>query len=291
MKKAVLLIMFAICILSICITVAYAEGVDPLVMSYSSYRPNNKASLLGSIIGIALWSLIPGFIAKHKGRSFVGYYFLGFLITPLISTIVTICLSNLNKKTSKVPISVKQTDNKSDSSEAQNKIEPVRQLITPEYVPIKEVLEYSLQYQTIDGMVRYLKQKEFNVSDIEKPILEEAINSEPLLMRSKIQELINTLDESCIRKNEITVEDVEVGNNDSMITEYVELSDRYIEDNAYINKKTFAEEKNDSETVLEIINANQMEGREIVFCHKCGNRLKPDSVFCSFCGTKVIPSE
>ena len=48
------------------------------------------------IIGIALWALIPGFIAKKKGRSFWGYYFLSFVITPLVTMIITICLSNLN---------------------------------------------------------------------------------------------------------------------------------------------------------------------------------------------------
>lgn len=47
------------------------------------------------IIGIALWALIPGLIAKKKGRSFWGYYFLSFVITPLITIIITICLSNL----------------------------------------------------------------------------------------------------------------------------------------------------------------------------------------------------
>lgn len=49
-----------------------------------------------SIIGIALWALIPGFIARKKGRGFLGYYFLSFVITPLITTIITLCLSNLN---------------------------------------------------------------------------------------------------------------------------------------------------------------------------------------------------
>ncbi len=44
-------------------------------------------------IGIALWALIPGFIAKKKGRNFWGYYFLSFLISPLITMIITLCLS------------------------------------------------------------------------------------------------------------------------------------------------------------------------------------------------------
>ena len=50
-----------------------------------------------ALIGIALWALIPGFVAKKKGRSFWGYYFLSFLIYPLITMIITFCLSNLNK--------------------------------------------------------------------------------------------------------------------------------------------------------------------------------------------------
>ena len=53
---------------------------------------------MAGLIGIALWALIPGFIANNKGRSFVGYYFLSFLISPLITMIITICLSDLNKE-------------------------------------------------------------------------------------------------------------------------------------------------------------------------------------------------
>ena len=49
------------------------------------------------IIGIALWALIPGFVAKKKGRNFWGYYFLSFIISPLITMIITFCLSNLNE--------------------------------------------------------------------------------------------------------------------------------------------------------------------------------------------------
>lgn len=50
------------------------------------------------MLGIALWALIPGFIASKKGRSFIGYFFLSFLISPLITIIVTLCLKNLNKQ-------------------------------------------------------------------------------------------------------------------------------------------------------------------------------------------------
>lgn len=48
------------------------------------------------IIGIALWALLPGFIAKKKGRSFWGYFFLSFAITPLVTTIVTLCVKKID---------------------------------------------------------------------------------------------------------------------------------------------------------------------------------------------------
>lgn len=46
-----------------------------------------------SIAGILLWSLLPGFIARKKGRSFWGFYFLSLVITPLLTTIIALCLS------------------------------------------------------------------------------------------------------------------------------------------------------------------------------------------------------
>ena len=48
------------------------------------------------LFGILLFALIPGFIARKKGRSFLGYYLLSLVITPLITFIITLCLSNLN---------------------------------------------------------------------------------------------------------------------------------------------------------------------------------------------------
>ena len=49
------------------------------------------------LIGLALWALIPGFMAKKKGRSFWGYYFLSFIISPFITMIIVAFLRNLNK--------------------------------------------------------------------------------------------------------------------------------------------------------------------------------------------------
>ncbi len=52
---------------------------------------------MAQIIGIALWALIPGFVAKKKGRNFWGWYFLSFVISPLITMIITLCLSNVSE--------------------------------------------------------------------------------------------------------------------------------------------------------------------------------------------------
>ena len=58
---------------------------------------NSDSIKWGSILGIVLWSLLPGFIANKKGRSFLAYFMLSFVLTPLITTIITLCLSNKNK--------------------------------------------------------------------------------------------------------------------------------------------------------------------------------------------------
>ena len=48
------------------------------------------------LIGIALWALIPAFMAQKKGRSFFGFYVLSLLISPLITMIIAACVSNKN---------------------------------------------------------------------------------------------------------------------------------------------------------------------------------------------------
>lgn len=70
-----------------------------------------------AIIGIALWALIPGFIAKKKGRSFWGYYFLSFLITPLVTMIITACLKNISGKVDHSDENVINTTDVSETSE------------------------------------------------------------------------------------------------------------------------------------------------------------------------------
>ncbi len=61
---------------------------------------NGQAGInFGSVIGIVLWALLPGFIARKKGRSFALHFFLSFLLSPLIMTIVALCESNKYKET------------------------------------------------------------------------------------------------------------------------------------------------------------------------------------------------
>jgi len=47
------------------------------------------------LVGICIFAILPGFIAKAKGRSFWGYYFLGLIFSPLLSFIVIIFLKSL----------------------------------------------------------------------------------------------------------------------------------------------------------------------------------------------------
>ena len=59
---------------------------------------------MAQIIGIALWALIPGFVANKKGRNFLGWYFLSFVISPLFTTIIVLCLPSKKYKISKKSI-------------------------------------------------------------------------------------------------------------------------------------------------------------------------------------------
>ena len=41
---------------------------------------------------VALLSLLPGELARQKGRGFAAYYFLSFLLTPFVTIIILLCL-------------------------------------------------------------------------------------------------------------------------------------------------------------------------------------------------------
>ena len=53
---------------------------------------------MSTIIGIALWALIPGFIARKKGRSFAAYYLLSFVLTPLVTMLLTLFVKDLSER-------------------------------------------------------------------------------------------------------------------------------------------------------------------------------------------------
>ena len=46
-------------------------------------------------VGVALFALIPGFIANAKGRSFWVHFILSFIFSPLLGTILVLCLKRV----------------------------------------------------------------------------------------------------------------------------------------------------------------------------------------------------
>ncbi len=104
------------------------------------------------IMGIALWALIPGFIAKKKGRSFWGYFFLSFVITPLITMIITIFLSNLNRVVEPVK-SIASTTTSTSSNTAED-------VVTPDTTPPRDRV---LLDSTISPKVRYCRKCGFQL--------------------------------------------------------------------------------------------------------------------------------
>ena len=64
----------------------------------SSSAKNDLDSGFYIVIAV-LWCIVPGCIAKHKGRSFWAYFGLSLLITPLITIIITLCI----KKRTRLP--------------------------------------------------------------------------------------------------------------------------------------------------------------------------------------------
>ena len=104
------------------------------------------------IIGIALWALIPGFIAKKKGRSFWGYFFLSFVITPLITMIITIFLSNLNRVVEPVKSIASTTTSTSSNTD--------EDVVTPDTTPPRDRV---LLDSTISPKVRYCRKCGFQL--------------------------------------------------------------------------------------------------------------------------------
>lgn len=64
----------------------------------SSYSPYRGMGALGMAINVGL-CFLGGSIAAKKGRSFIGYSFLGLCLTPIVGIIVAACVSDLTNKT------------------------------------------------------------------------------------------------------------------------------------------------------------------------------------------------
>lgn len=69
---------------------------------------------MSSIIGIALWALIPGFIARKKVRSFAAYYLLRFVLTPLITMLLTLFVKDLREQSPAETATTQNADSHED---------------------------------------------------------------------------------------------------------------------------------------------------------------------------------
>lgn len=52
-------------------------------------------------IGVIIMAIIPGLIANYKGRSFLKYWGLSLIVTPLVMIIVACCVENLKPRVKK----------------------------------------------------------------------------------------------------------------------------------------------------------------------------------------------
>lgn len=50
------------------------------------------------LAGALVWSIAVGSMASKRGRSFIGYFLLSFLVSPLISMIIVLCRADLTKQ-------------------------------------------------------------------------------------------------------------------------------------------------------------------------------------------------
>lgn len=94
--------------------------------------PITTLILLGTAIAISLvWALLPGFLAKSKGRSFWAFFLLGIL-SPLVLTVVVLCLKD---RTAQVEAPAEEA--------AQDSAEDAETEIAAEDVEFTEVAEES----------------------------------------------------------------------------------------------------------------------------------------------------
>ena len=185
------------------------------------------------IIGIALWALIPGFIAKKKGRNFWIWYFFSFLISPLFTMIITFFLSDISKNDE-----AKLEHN--DDGKIGIKIEPSSQLYNLG-VSEEEIDEFYQKYPSLRRKEK--KAPEENI-EIIKP---KSIKNESALLG------INNLDNAV--GPHINVNDV----SDKTIVEAVDI---------VTTEKANSTESNEEFIFCRKCRTQLLSDSE--FCHKCG---------------------
>lgn len=122
-----------------------------------------------AIIGIALWALIPGFIAKKKGRSFWGYYFLSFLITPIVTIIITACLKNISGEADHSDENVIEMADTSETTEI-NRALPENNISAPVLLssnkpPKDDSIEGSVDQAPVSRKIQYCRRCGFKLVD------------------------------------------------------------------------------------------------------------------------------
>lgn len=232
------------------------------------------------IIGILLWALVPGFIARSKGRSFWAYYFLSLLITPFITMIITLCLSNLKKQ---IPNDSHQDENqqtkickcgKCDTQREDNS-EPCRvcgsTMKRYEYVESSKISKYKCEdCGTIGNFAGNCP----TCGSSRKVLFDE---SSPIDIHAK-KEIDDKL-EICELCGKSTIELKSCVIKDSMGTRYRRLCNECIVKNNASEVET---------TALSVEDKNKDKHcDDSIFCRHCGSRLVDGAVFCNKCGTKV----
>lgn len=151
--------------------------------SYTSYsRTNNNSGLKwATIIGIALWALIPGFIAKKKGRSFWGYYFLSFVITPLVTMIITLCLKNRStvNNTNNSDILIQNEQNRLSTDHSEESKEDATEHSSEELVENQdtvEILESAPTNDIVETPTEAEGEKEYS-DDVEDDAIQSTVHN------------------------------------------------------------------------------------------------------------------
>ena len=235
------------------------------------YQPN----YLVSLTGIALWALVPGFIAAHKGRNFAVYYILSFLITPILTTIIVLCLSRI------------------EETNPDEQLDLTKRFICKtcgSYVgrPVDECPKCGSKAKYID---RYQK----NAVSVEKRFKCTNCGSE-FADRQKSCPACGFTQFIIERPTIPFVSDDEgdtIKNADGTRTLKAPFG---MPDNACgETKSALAEKDSDAAPETEEVASGEEkkadkvnEANDKLFCRECGKRLDPDVLFCPECGTQVL---